>query len=189
MGGRAGGGLLAWRMLLQAACDNTERSRSRGRRGGRCACLPSRAERSVLGSRSPVGLQAPGALHSHPACAHAPQPSPLPPSLHTSTHRPVMEQCLARSGRTILQLTHSWFHCPAQSAGESRDLQGSGCASFTHKRLPTTQLLSSPPVFASLCRLVHPLLGPVALPAAPCPSLSLQPRPTNPAPQNLPAPT
>ena len=30
-----------------------------------------------------------------------------------------MEQCLARNGRTMRQLTHSWPHCPAASAGLS----------------------------------------------------------------------
>lgn len=47
---------------------------------------------------------------------------PPAPAARTSTQRPVTEQCLARSGLTILQLTHSWFQLPAQSAGESSDL-------------------------------------------------------------------
>lgn len=36
-----------------------------------------------------------------------------------STQRSVMAQCFARSGRTILQLTHNCAQLPAHSAGES----------------------------------------------------------------------
>lgn len=39
-----------------------------------------------------------------------------------SMHRSVTESCLALRGLTILHETHSWCHCPAQRAGESRAL-------------------------------------------------------------------
>lgn len=61
---------------------------------------------------------------NRPAVPQPPaSPLPVPCWPLTSTHLSVTEQCLARSGRTILQLTHSWFQWPAQRAGESRDLQ------------------------------------------------------------------
>ena len=62
-----------------------------------------------------------------------------------STQRPLMGQCLARSGRTMRQLTQTWPHCPALSAGLSRSQQRLPCPCSSLDSPSTSRLLLAPP--------------------------------------------